>query len=387
MRALCRTLVLAVAVWAAPSPAFGQVAYTITDLGAFGNPNLYFDFPNGLNAAGQFTGYNTFAGAQRAIRAGSGVAPNSAAADLGTLGGAESFGLGINALGQVTGYSQVIGNAANHAFRTTPTGRVSDSGTDLGLLPGLPNSSGSGINASGQVAGNAYGSSLTSYRAFRTTSTGVITSTSDLGTFPGGSWSNASGINDSGQVVGAAATNMAGTASHAYRTAPNGSINAASDLGSFGTGEFDSAGWAINNSGQVTGIANSATFQHAFRTTPTGRISDPGTDLGHLGGDFSAGWAINNLGVVVGESDTNPITLDTHAFIYDTSMRDLNNLIPSGSGWLLVLATGINDAGQIVGFGELGGVSHAFLLTPVPEPSSFLLAGAAVAIGWARRRR
>ena len=37
---------------------------------------------------------------------------------------------------------------------------------------------------------------------------------------------------------------------------------------------------------------------------------------------------------------------------------------------MLYAAMDINDAGQIVGSGYYGGVSHAFLLTPVPEPAS-----------------
>jgi len=45
-------------------------------------------------------------------------------------------------------------------------------------------------------------------------------------------------------------------------------------------------------------------------------------------------------------------------------MKDLNRLIPSGSGWVLSEATGINDAGQIVGSGTVHGQQHAFLLNP-----------------------
>jgi hypothetical protein len=55
-------------------------------------------------------------------------------------------------------------------------------------------------------------------------------------------------------------------------------------------------------------------------------------------------------------------------------MLDLNSLIDPGSGWLLIEAEGINDAGQITGFGLVGGQFSAFLLTPaVPEPSTFAL--------------
>lgn len=46
------------------------------------------------------------------------------------------------------------------------------------------------------------------------------------------------------------------------------------------------------------------------------------------------------------------------------NMQDLNALIPSGTGWVLRNATAINNAGQIVGWGDLGTESHGFLLTP-----------------------
>jgi probable HAF family extracellular repeat protein len=48
-------------------------------------------------------------------------------------------------------------------------------------------------------------------------------------------------------------------------------------------------------------------------------------------------------------------------------MTDLNNLIPAGSGWILVEATAINKAGQIAGVGTINGQTRAFLLTPDDE--------------------
>ena len=56
-------------------------------------------------------------------------------------------------------------------------------------------------------------------------------------------------------------------------------------------------------------------------------------------------------------------------------MHDLNDLISLASKWTLGTATGVNDLGQIVGVGMISGVSHAFLLTPVPvpEPGTALL--------------
>jgi hypothetical protein len=58
----------------------------------------------------------------------------------------------------------------------------------------------------------------------------------------------------------------------------------------------------------------------------------------------------------------------------DGVMRDLNDLIPAGSGFTLTHAQGLNDAGQVAGYGTVDGVTHGFLLTPVPAPSSLALA-------------
>jgi probable HAF family extracellular repeat protein len=55
------------------------------------------------------------------------------------------------------------------------------------------------------------------------------------------------------------------------------------------------------------------------------------------------------------------------------------SLLPSGSGWSSLNATGINDAGQIVGQGTYDGQQVAFLMTPsaVPEPAAFAIWGLA----------
>lgn len=55
---------------------------------------------------------------------------------------------------------------------------------------------------------------------------------------------------------------------------------------------------------------------------------------------------------------------DTHAVVVGRTMVDLNDLIPANSGWYLEATTGINNRGQIVGYGLHGGQQRAFLLTP-----------------------
>ena len=125
-------------------------------------------------------------------------------------------------------------------------------------------------------------------------------------------------------------------------------------------------------------------------------------DLGDLPGgtDVSKANAINAHGVVVGQSQS---TLGQHAFVWSPivangtvgSMLDLNSLVEpvSAFGWTLDRATGINEMGQITGYGQFnssggsGGVGHAFLLTPIPEPTSASLALMVVASLAAVRRR
>ena len=82
-------------------------------------------------------------------------------------------------------------------------------------------------------------------------------------------------------------------------------------------------------------------------------------DLGTLdnANQQSVARAINSSGIVVGMSNAS-------AFVYcGGQMTGLNSLI-SDSAWQLVDATGINDAGWIVGWGIHNGVYRAFLLTP-----------------------
>src|SRR5262249_48464251 len=49
-------------------------------------------------------------------------------------------------------------------------------------------------------------------------------------------------------------------------------------------------------------------------------------------------------------------------------MTDLNDLLPSNSGWEVYQASGINASGQIVGEGFHNGAQHGFLMTPDNSP-------------------
>lgn len=126
------------------------------------------------------------------------------------------------------------------------------------------------------------------------------------------------------------------------------------------------AGWAdgisrdVNESGQVAGQGRNPTGQARAFLWEGGVTRDLGVPAG---GNLSRARGINNSGDVVGEWR---ILVNGQqrfkAFLYeDGRMRDLNALIPGGTGWDLTGAQAINEAGQIVGSGTIGGETHAFV--------------------------
>jgi probable HAF family extracellular repeat protein len=315
--------------------------------------------------------------------------------DLGTLGNYASVGTGINASGQVTGYVTLGQYGPTHAF--IYTSGANPPMVDIGLLPNGTFSQGMGINASGQVAGTADTANGTIIRAFRyDPQTQELT---DLGSLGGTSaFSYGSAINDSGWVTGY--SDAPNSMHHAFLYDPQ--TQQMTDIDPFG-GSY-SAGQRINASGQVTGWGDTPPpiYDHAFIYTPGGNplITDLGT---LLGGTISQGYGINASGQVTGWADTGGVlhaflysggtmtdldpqgTLSqglainasgqvvgnflsgTRAFLYSPGkgMIDLNELLPSGSSWqFLSNALSINDSGQITGYGQINGETHAFLLAP-----------------------
>src|SRR5262249_23303950 len=123
-----------------------------------------------------------------------------------------------------------------------------------------------------------------------------------------------------------------------------------------------SVGMSINDAGLIAGYSFSATgATHAF--VYDGQMRD----LGVLSesSNFSRALSINNSGEVVGHSVTD--LSESHGIVFDgtNGLRDLNGLIPTGSGLFFNVANGINAARQIAGAGDAGGQTLAFLLTPV----------------------
>ena len=102
--------------------------------------------------------------------------------------------------------------------------------------------------------------------------------------------------------------------------------------------------------------------QHKQKDLPRYTVQD----LGTLGGTFSLAGGINNKGEVVGPSFSapGPTSGSPRAFLWRNGiMHDLNALVPPDSPLYLLVAYGINDSGEIAGFGVSVGVILA--LAPV----------------------
>ncbi len=221
------------------------------------------------------------------------------------------FGVDNGATG-INNSGTICGTVSNEAYIFSQPGGY----TALGFLGTGTYSQGSAINNLGQVVGRARNSAQNDEAALWNATSGW----SDLGTIYSGG--TVSGINDNTQVVGSM-----------FKTGFNGEV---------------SYEWTAS-----TGLKPLATFQGEGDNAAMG-INDNGAIVGYsyFGGSGSENY--------------------NHAAIWmGGQLQDLNSLIDPNSDWILTMANGINDAGQIVGAGYLDGESQGFLLTPVvPEPAS-----------------
>jgi probable HAF family extracellular repeat protein len=127
-------------------------------------------------------------------------------------------------------------------------------------------------------------------------------------------------------------------------------------------GGFTSEGNGINEQGDVVGdsMPVNSVNERAVWWTAAGQLAE----LGTFGGPASSARDINNHRQIVGYALDG--SLEPRAFLSEAGgpIVDLNTLLPPDSGWVLLSANAINDAGQIVGEGMLNGEARAFLLTP-----------------------
>jgi len=317
----------------APTSAAAAV-YSVVDLGSLGSPGCQ---AHGINSSGRVTGEATTAAGQSHAFVYSG----GSLMDLG-IAGTTASGRAINASGQIAGYYY---DRSYEAF-LWDHGKV----RDLGDLGG-GYAAAYGLSSLGHVCGSSF-TKTNREHAFFWAGKRMI----DLGTL-GGGHSSARGINAADQVVGYAY--LANGGFHAFVWS-GGTMK---DLGTLG-GDYSSA-YAINDARQIVGQA-STPGNAAVHAALWGDGSVQ--DLGDLGSGISAAFAMNSQGTeIVGNAEvpSTSVYVVYHAFVWSGGvMQDLNDLIPQGTGWELEEADGINDAGQIIGWGTRNGEVHGFLLQP-----------------------
>lgn len=264
--------------------------------------------------------------------------------DLGTLGGTYASAKALNDAGQIVGISE------NTAGTQRPF--IYDGGVmkDLGGFPGSSVGQPTAINASGQVVG--YETLLP--RTYALTWNGG--SLTDLGTL-GGTLARATSINRAGRVVGSASA-VDFTPSHAFL------FDGASMRDLAPANSFGSAANAINDRNEIVGSLNLAGgARHAMLYAASQLI-----DLGTLGGPNATANAINNSGAIVGNSYTTSVGGICAFICVKGQLLNLNVLTDFGASGAAQLtdATSINDRGQIICTGNIGGENNV-LLTPISE--------------------
>jgi uncharacterized membrane protein len=219
--------------------------------------------------------------------------------------------------------------------------------TDLGAITPY------GINDLGQVAG------VTNNRPvlwLRSPAYGLPAGANDLGTFPGWTTGQALSINNLGQIAGNTGSFNGSCRAAVWLPSPDYGMPA----GWTCIDTYNSAGFSITNSAQVTGQGSTG----AFEWQPSAANSLPaGTTMLPVPGVPRA-YDVNSHGQVVGE--THPVGSASSAFVYlpepafGKPSGVLGLVSPDGSTFSQ--ATGINEAGVVVGNVRLA------ITTPLQRP-------------------
>ena len=325
--------------------------------------------------------------------------------DLGTLGGTFGAGLGINDQGQVAGYttdalSETVAfswedgsiESAMDAFWIDEYSRAFDI-NNTGFIVGgaevtfaVDRERAVYVNPLMSTVFNIHTAGISSEYSSRAlgvndltdtpTIVGYITDTSDTrhafswksstGMISlSGSASQANDVNDSNRIVGSLLT-YTGLGDYDHAGYWQGGMWVDIDADN----PFGSSAVGVNNNGDIVGWQHTGFGSdfHAFVWSSSGGLQTLGNLDGDDLGSSSDARAINEAGQVVGASDIDywdDQSYPYRAFLYDDGeMHNLEDLTTNVGSWKLLVAEDINNSGQIVGWGRLGGNVKGFLLTP-----------------------
>lgn len=264
--------------------------------------------------------------------------------------------LGLESVIAINDPGFVLGSARDHGLLYQP-----DSGTVKALSGFEQDAYPQAINNMGMVTGNVGG------RPVIADGSRLV----ELPVAPGFGFLEPAAINDAEDVAGTVRTSRTDDSVQRAVLIADGGVtvlDAAPGAEGSSAADLNDAGQLVGNPG-VVGMKEMHQYGRAFLyDAATGITEDIGTLPGYQN---SVATAINNAGQVVGYAwrpvnDADPVRAP---YLYDHRtgvMADLNLLIPQDSGWQLIDAFDISDAGQIVGQGLIDGEMHAFVLTPVP---------------------
>jgi len=320
----------------------------------------------GLNDNGQVVGrsYNANTGLNEAVIWNNGVLTGL---------GFEGLGRAVNNAGTVVGETGwgLLQIPQGNAFKWDSTNGYMELG-NLGTGAGPYYSGAYDINESGVITGFSFtdtvpassGEPVHGTHGFRYEN-GTMT---DLGEVAPDGYSRGHGINNAGDIVGRASLDEFDLSSKHLAYWDSG--NTLTSIPGTG-GSVYSTGQDINNHGQIVGNGIDTNGDWL------GMVWDSAGNFQHwldpLGGDLSRAWSINDDGVIVGHgSDAGGVYHALVSFDGGATSQDLNLLATDLTGWQhLSVASDINEAGTIVGYGYLdNGELGAFVATVVPVPAA-----------------
>lgn len=340
--------------------------FNITEIGIL--PGWQASQGTAISNSGTVVGFSSSSGFSFSPSATSGtsegwVYTNGTLTDLGTNGQSVTIPLSVNDPGQVVGLTVGSSGGAISQFFYQNGKFQNLQGFPAGVVPFA-------INDAGQISGTLNPGPAGQAAAIWNGHSEVA-----LGLPQGAAVGWANGLSANGQIAGAAASSSS-------TIVPVVWINGQARTFTLPSGFSEGMALAVNNAGVAVGFI----FSPGSSNTHAAMFSNGATiDLGTLsGGQGSVATGINDSGWVVGFGNSSGVdtsgpasgfssltalsslTQSSSAFLWiNGAIYDLNQLVPSGSGWVLSYAAGINNSGQIVGTGFHNGMQTAFVLTPV----------------------